>query len=140
MWVRVAVPTTQPAPLGEAVGAQQRPGAQLCWENLVGRCGISAICSSRDRLSFCQSHSEGRSWLPPSQVRALCLQPVEPDAETLLARTVTRQRRINKLENAEATLDGEMLKKGIGCLGTGEVLLRLSCLYKGCASRNGEAA
>lgn len=42
-------------------------------------------CSSRDRLAFCQSHSEGRSWLLPSKVQALSLQPVEPDTETLLA-------------------------------------------------------
>lgn len=31
----------------------------------------------------------------------------------------------------QATLDGKRLKKGIGCLGTGEVLPWLSCLYKG---------
>lgn len=31
-----------------------------------------------------------------------------------------------------------MLRKGIGCLGTGEVLLWLPCLYKGCGSRAGE--
>lgn len=48
VWVRVAVPATQPALPGEAVSAQRRPGAQLCWEKLAGRYGISAIRSSRD--------------------------------------------------------------------------------------------
>lgn len=91
-WVLVAVPATQPAPLGEAVSAQRRPGAQVCWEKLAGCCGISAIRSSRDRLSFCQSHSEKRSWLSPSKVQALCLQPVELDAETLLARPASNSR------------------------------------------------
>ena len=85
VWVQMAVPATQPAPPGEAISARRRPGAQFCWDKLAGCHGISAIRSSRDRLAFCQSHAEGRSWLSPSKVRVLRVQPAELDAGTLLA-------------------------------------------------------
>lgn len=61
----------QPAPSGEAVSVQLRPGAQLGWEKLAGHCGTPATHSSKDRLNFCQSRSEGNHCLPPNKVQFL---------------------------------------------------------------------
>lgn len=77
--VGVGVPATQPALPGEAVSAQWRPGAQLSWEKLADRRGISAIRSSRHSLCFCQSHLEGRTELFACNQWSWMLKPSSQD-------------------------------------------------------------